>query len=103
MRPHNGIYPETISHFGLLVKVPSDDLIELLDARLIDNEATRKLKAMCLVELLYRSGIRTQEAYQCAWIAMFGDAVPPPDILEAPSEMNPHSRGWVDERRVARH
>lgn len=101
--PKETIDPDTISRYGLLAKVPTDELHVLLETPLPEDArpGLRKLKAMCLIELLYRAGIRTREAYQLAWQAFFDNPVFVPDsLLEAPSKMNPHERGWARTRRV---
>lgn len=97
------IYPYTLGRGGLLVRVPSDELVQFL--RFIPSEShphLLKMKALALIELLYRDRIRTREAYEAAWVVFHGDAVPPPDVLEAPSEMNPLSRDWIKHHVPAR-
>ena len=95
--PPQGVDPNSFRHHGLLVTVPSDELHRLLDAALSDTMHTRSLRAMALVELLYRAGVRTREAYECAWVVfMAGTPLEqPPYWLCAPSEMSPHHRSWV--------
>lgn len=100
------IFEDTIGRGGLLVRLPDDELFGFLrfqPSGCIEHPNLLKMKALALIELLYRDGIRSREAYECAWVVIHGDTVPPPTVLEAPSEMNPLCRNWVEERQRAQH
>lgn len=99
--PQETIDPKTIPRYGLLAKVPTDELHGILVVPIPSTSppGLRRLKAMCLIELMYRMGIRSRESYLLAWQACFDCVVDVPEcFLEAPSQMNPHERAWAKTR-----
>ncbi|MCZ2156763.1 MAG: hypothetical protein LC114_23195 [Bryobacterales bacterium] len=99
-----GVYPDSVNRGGLLARVSPDELMQFLQFHPSGTHPSLlHMKAMALIELLYRDRIRTREAYEAAWVVFHGDSVPPPYLLEAPSEMNPHCRDWVSHHVPASH
>lgn len=92
--PPKGVDPDSIKDGGLLVTVPSEELRKMLDLPIPNTVDVFRMKAMALVELLYRAGIRSREAYECAWVAIMAGTPleSPPPWLCAPSEMSPEYR-----------
>jgi len=81
--------------FGLLTRMRTRALFDLLDSGTFAGRRFREVRAVILIEIAYRLRIRGWYVAPAIWNIVFNDEVPPPAGLMSPSEAYPHERRWA--------